>query len=133
MSNFTNYVEINIREEYQDIFNTIAQSRKLMMDPGTTNQQAAEYVEQTLVESRWNQPGVNRDRLIMNLAITTIEDLNNYLNNEDPGHITEIRIRQLISEINNYIINNELAEGHKRKTRKSKKSRKSRKSRRSRK
>jgi len=132
MSNFANHVEINIPEEHQDIFNTMVQSRKLMVEPTPTDQHAAQYVVQNLVYSGWNRPGANRDRLIINLARSMMGELD-YLRYEYPDDTNVRRISQLIREINNYIINNDVARGHKRKTRKSKKSRKSRKSRRSRK
>ena len=131
MSNFANQVEINGIHQYENIFNTIVESRKLLVEPTPTDHNAVQYVEQVLVASGWNQPGVNRDRIIKNLARTTISDLNYYLYEEVPSDDT--RIRELINKIWNYINNNDVARGRKRKSRKSKKSKKYRKSKKSRK
>ena len=131
MDNLVNIVSHSLPgiDQYEDIFNTIAISRKLMMSPRTSNQTAAESVAGSLLASGWNQG--NRDSIMENLARTTIADLNDYILDEDPSPITENRMRDLIADINNYLNNNGAAEAagrHKRKSKKSRKSRKSRKS-----
>jgi len=131
MDNLVNIVSHSLPgiDQYEDIFNTIAISRKLMMSPRTSNQTAAQSVAGSLLASGWNQG--NRDSIMENLARTTIADLNDYILDEDPSPITENRMRDLIADINNYLNNNGAAEAagrHKRKSKKSRKSRKSRKS-----
>jgi hypothetical protein len=132
MDNLVNIVSHSLPgiDQYEDIFNTIAISRKLMMSPRTSNQTAAQSVAGSLLASGWNRG--NRDSIIENLARTTIADLNDYILEEDPSPITEDRMRDLIADINNYLNNNGAAEAAGRHKRKSKKSRKSRKSRRTR-
>jgi hypothetical protein len=132
MDNFVNIVSNSLPgiHQYEDIFNTIAQARKIMMEPGTTNQTAAQSVAGSLLASGWNQR--NRDTIIENLARITIIDLNDYILEEDPSPITEDRMRDLIADINNYLNNNGAAEAagrHKRKSKKSRIRRSSRKSR----
>ena len=133
MDNLVNIVSHSLPgiDQYEDIFNTIAISRKLMMGPRTSNQTAAQSVAGSLLASGWNQG--NRDSIMENLARTTIADLNDYILDEDPSPITENRMRDLIADINNYLNNNGAAEAAGRHKRKSKKSRKTRKSRRSKK
>jgi len=132
MDNLVNMVDENLPgiHDYEDIFNTIAISRKLMMPPRTSNQTAAQSVAGSLLASGWNRG--NRDSIIENLARTTIADLNDYILEEDPSPITENRMRDLIADINNYLNHNGAAEAAGRHKRQSKKSRKSRKSRRTR-
>ena len=134
MDNLVNMVDENLPgiHEYEDIFNTIAISRKLMMPPRTSNQTAAQSVAGSLLASGWNRG--NRDSIIENLARTTMADLSDYILEEDPSPITEDRMRELIADINNYLNHNGAAEAagrHKRKSKKSRirRSRSSRKSR----
>jgi hypothetical protein len=134
MDNLVNIVSHSLPgiDQYEDIFNTIAISRKLMMSPRTSNQTAAQSVAGSLLASGWNQG--NRDSIIENLARATVADLNDYILDEDPSPITENRMRDLIADINNYLNNNGAAEAagkHKRKSKKSRirRSRSSRKSR----
>ena len=149
MANFANYVTNNLPgiNEYEDIFNTIAQARKLMMEPTGNpqqeNLQAARYVERSLSASGWNEASQGEKAiLIRNLAATTKRDLTNYLNDEDPSMTTEKTIRNLISVIDNYLNNfintndigaAEAAGGRRRKSRKSRRYKKSKKTRKSRK
>ena len=140
MANFANYVTNNLPgiNEYEDIFNTIAQARKLMMDPGTTNQTAANSVAGSLLNSGWNQG--NNGILIRNLSEQTITDIQEYILEDDPGPTTQIRLHQLQTDIQNYIDNNvdnnlaaAAAGGRRRKSKKSRKSKKLRKYKKSRK
>jgi len=135
MSNFTNYVAERLPgiDQYEDIFNTLAQARKLMMPPNTTNSVAAYSVAGSLIAGGWNSPHTNKNEMISELANLTVIDLREYLDEEDPSPITENRIRELIADLNNYINNNAAAEAAGRRKRKSKKSRKLRKSRKSKK
>ena len=144
MANFVNYVTNNLNgiNEYEDIFNTIVQARKLMMEP-TGNSQAenlaaAHSVAGSLLNSGWNQG--NNGILIRNLSEQTITDILDYILEEDPGETTENRLRQLQTDIQNYIDNNvdnnlaaAAAGGRRRKSRKSRKSKKLRKYKKSRK
>ena len=143
MSNFVNLANLPGINQYEDIFNTIAQARKLMMEP-TGNSQAenlaaVRYVERSLSASGWNESSQGRkDEIILNLAATTKRDLTNYLDDEDPSMTTENTIRNLIRNIDNFLnnfINTDdngaapAAGGRRRKSRRYKKSKKSRKSR----
>ena len=104
------------------------------------NLAAASYVERVLSASGWNEASQGRKaELITNLAASTKRDLTNYLNDEDPSMTTENAIRNIISDIDNFLNNFintndigavEAAGGRKRKSRTYKKSRKSRKYRR---
>ena len=148
MSNFVNLSNLPGINQYEDIFNTIAQARKLMMEP-TGNSQAenlaaVRYVERSLSASGWNEASQGRkDEIIVNLAATTKRDLTNYLDDEDPSMTTENTIRNnLIPTIDNFLNNfintddsgaAEAAGGRRRKSRRYKKSRKSKKSKKTRK
>ena len=144
MANFANYVTNNLPgiNEYEDIFNTIAQARKLMMEPTGNPQQenlaAAHSVAGSLLNSGWNQG--NNGILIRNLSEQTITDIQEYISEEDPGLITQSRLRKLQTDIQNYIDNNvdnnlaaAAAGGRRRKSKKSRKSKKLRKYKKSRK
>lgn len=147
MSNFVNLVNLPGINRYEDIFNTIAQARKLMMEP-TGNSQAenlaaVRYVERSLSASGWNEASQGiKDEMIVNLAANTKRDLTNYLYEGDPSMTTENNINNLISIIDNYLNNfintddngaAEAAGGRRRKSRRYKKSRKSKKSKKTRK
>ena len=107
MANFANYVTNNLPgiNEYEDIFNTIAQARKLMMEPtGNPHQEnlaAAHSVAGSLLNSGWNQG--NNGILIRNLSEQTITDIQEYILEGDPGETTENTMRQLKNYIQNYI------------------------------
>ena len=144
MANFANYVTNNLHgiNQYEDIFNTITQARKIMMDPTGNPQQenlaAAHSVAGSLLDSGWNQG--NNGILIRNLSEQTITDIQEYILDEDPSETTEITMRQLKNYIQNYIDNNvdnnlaaAAAGGRRRKSKKSRKYKKSRKSKKSRK
>lgn len=142
MSNFVNLVNLPGINQYEDIFNTLTQARKLMMEPTGNNARdnlsAARYVERSLSASGWNEASQGRKGvLITNLAATTKRDLTNYLDDEDPSERTGNIIRNLIRDIDNFLNNfintndigaAEAAGGRRRKSRRSKKSKKTRKS-----
>ena len=141
MSNFVNLVNLPGINQYEDIFNIIAQARKTMMVPTGNNARdnlaAASYVERVLSASGWNEASQGRKaELITNLAATTKRDLTEYLDDEDPSMTTENTIRNLIIDINNFLNNfintndigaAEAAGGRRRKSKKLRKSRKLRK------
>ncbi len=143
MDNFANLMSTSLVgiNQYADIFNTIAQARKLMMEPTGNPQEenlnAARSVAGALLNSGWNRG--DHGILIRNLSQQTIIDLEDYILEEDPSPITEDRMRQLIADITNYIDNNDdngaaaAAGGRRRKSKKSRKNKKSRKSKKSRK
>jgi hypothetical protein len=148
MSNFVNLANLPGIIQYEDIFNTIAQARKIMMEPTGNNQAdnlaAVRYVERSLSASGWNEASQGRkDEMILNLAQTTKRDLTNYLDEEDPSMTTENTIRNnLIPTIDNFLNNFintddigavEAAGGRRRKSRRYKKSRKSKRSKKTRK
>lgn len=147
MSNFVNLVNLHGINQYEDIFNTLAQSRKLMMEPTGNNTRdnlnAARYVERSLSAFGWNEASQGRKGiLITNLAATTKRDLTNYLDHEDPSMTTENTIRNLNRDIDNFLNNfintndigaAEAAGGRRRKSKKSRKSRKYKKSKKARK
>ena len=149
MSNFVNLANLPGINQYEDIFNTIAQARKIMIDRPTGNNQAdnlaaVRYVERSLSASGWNEASQGRkDEMILNLAQTTKRDLTNYLDEEDPSMTTENTIRNnLIPTIDNFLNNFintddigavEAAGGRRRKSRRYKKSRKSKRSKKTRK
>ena len=147
MSNFVNLVNLPGINQYQDIFNTLAQARKIIMEPTGNNTRdnlaAASYLERSLSASGWNEASQGEKVvLIRNLAATTKRDLTNYLNDEDPSERTGNVIRNLIRDIdnflNNFINTNDIgaaaaAGGRRRKSRRSKKSKKSKKTRKSKK
>jgi hypothetical protein len=147
MSNFVNQINLPSINQYEDIINTITQARKLMMEPTGNNARdnlaAASYVERSLSASGWNEASQGRKaELITNLAATTKRALTNYLDDEDPSMTTENAIRNLISDIDNFLNNfintndigaAEAAGGRRRKSRRYKKSRKSKKTKRSKK
>ena len=147
MSNFVNQINLPGINQYEDIINTITQARKLMMDPTGNNARdnlaAASYVERSLSASGWNEASQGRKaELITNLAASTKRDLEIYLDDQDPSERTGNIIRNLISDIDNFLNNFintndigavEAAGGRRRKSKKSRKSRKSKKSKKTRK
>ena len=150
MSNFVNLVSDDLPgiDQYEDIFNTLAQSVKTIMDPtgdiARDNLNAATAVSGTLTTFGWHIDEINKDQIIADVTRRVIALLRRYLLNEDPSETTENSINRLIANLNNYLNNNnnnnnndngaaEAAGEHKRKSKKSRKSRKSRKSKKSRK
>jgi len=148
MANFTNYVANRLPgiEQYEDIFNTLAQANKITMDSTGNNERdnlnAAMAVGGALRFFGWNNEGINKNEIMANVARGINIFLERYLDEEEPSPITENTIRNLIADINNYLYNNipnndngaaAAAGGRRRKYRKSRKSKKSRKSRKSRK
>ena len=142
MSNFANLVSDYLHEvnEYEDIFNTLAQAMKIIMDPtgdnARDNLNAANAVAGTLMTFGWDIEGSNKGQIIVDVTGRIIELLRRYLDEGDPSERTENVIRNLINNLNNYIENNGAAAaagGRRRKSRRYKKSRKSKRSKKTRK
>jgi hypothetical protein len=147
MSNFANLVSDYLPEvnQYEDIFNTLAQAMKITMEPtgnnGRDNVNAANAVAGALMTFGWDIEGSNKEQLIADITRRIIQLLRRYLVQGDPSETTENNIRSLINNLNNYLNHNdnnnqnndngasEAAGGRRRKSRKYKKSRKSKKSR----
>ncbi len=142
MSNFANLVSDDLPgiDQYEDIFNTLAQAMKLTMEPTGNNARdnlnAANVVAGSLRHFGWDVEENNKNQIIVNVTERIIELLRRYLDEEDPSERTENIIRDLINNLNNYIENNgpaPAAGGRRRKSRRYKKSRKSKKSKKTRK
>lgn len=142
MSNFANLVSDDLPgiDQYEDIFNTLAQAMKLTMEPTGNNARdnlnAANAVAGTLMTFGWDIEGTNKDQIIADVTGGVILLLRRYLDEEDPSERTENIIRDLINNLNNYNENNgpaPAAGGRRRKSRKSRRYKKSRKSKKSKK
>jgi len=142
MSNFANLVSDYLSEvnQYEDIFNTLAQAMKLTMEPTGNNARdnlnAANAVAGTLMTFGWDIEGTNKGQIIVDVTERIISLLRRYLDEEDPSERTENIIRGIIDNLNNYIENNGAAAaagGGQRKSRRYKKSRKSKRSKKTRK
>jgi hypothetical protein len=142
MSNFANLVSDYLSgiDQYEDIFNTLAQAMKLTMEPtgdnARDNLNAANAVAGTLMTFGWDIEGTNKEQIILDVTGRIILLLRRYLDEEDPSERTENTIRNLINNLNNYRDNNGAAAaagGRRRKSRRYKKSRKSKKSKKTRK
>jgi len=142
MSNFANLVSDYLSEvnQYEDIFNTLAQAMRIIMEPTGNNARdnlnAANAVAGTLMTFGWDIEGTNKEQIIVDVTGRIIALLRRYLDEEDPSERTENVIRDLINNLNNYLDNNGAAAaagGRRRKSRRYKKSRKSKKSKKTRK
>ena len=160
MANFANLVDDMLPgiNQYEDIFNTLAQAIKITMEPTGNNADdnfnAATAVGGALIASGWNIRRINKDRIIADVTRRIIMLLRRYLDTQDPSERTENAIYDIINNLNNYLNNNidnddfdsdnDSESGspgqpynalgrRKRKSRKSRKTRKSRKSRKTRK
>jgi type II secretory pathway component GspD/PulD (secretin) len=142
MSNFANLVSDYLSEvnQYEDIFNALAQAMKIIMEPtgdnARDNLNAANAVAGTLMTFGWDIEGTNKEQIIVDVTERIISLLRRYLDEEDPSERTENIIRGIIDNLNNYIENNGAAAaagGRRRKSRRYKRSRKSKKSKKTRK
>lgn len=141
-------------DQYRDIFNTLAQAVKITMEPGDNNEDdnlnAATVVSGVLTADGWRIRRINKGMIITDIATRIKMLLERYMREEDTSQTTVNTIRNLITDINNYLRNNipnnnsdsdsdsdngpaAAAGGRKRKSKKSRKPRKSRKSKKSRK
>ena len=142
MSNFANLVSDQLPgiNEYEDIFNTLTQATKIIMEPtgdnARDNLNAATAVAGALTTFGWHIEGINKVSIIADVTRRIIELLRRYIVEEDPSERLADVIRNLINNLNNYLDNNGAAAaagGRRRKSRRYKKSRKSKKSKKTRK
>jgi hypothetical protein len=151
MSNFANLVSDQVPgiNQYEDIFNTLTQATKIIMEPtgdnARDNLNAATAVAGALTTFGWHIEGINKVSIIADVTRRIIELLRRYIVEEDPSERLADVIRNLIDNLNNYLNNNNndddindtgaaaAAGGRRRKSRKYKKLRRSKKSKKSKK